>query len=106
MATLLAAFAAFFVLTSALDAAACAPEAAGSHAQQTRFSEPSDADPGDGQGQDAICSHGHCHQSGVTAVEAPEVTLGPAPSREPRRLAAEQPLRSCAPTGPDRPPQS
>jgi len=106
MATLLTAFVGLFVLTSVVDAAACTPKAAGSHAAQTVVSEPSDTDSGAGQDQDAICAHGHCLYGGVPAVDAPDVTAGPTPRREPRRLAAEQPLRSCAPAGLDRPPQA
>jgi len=104
MAALLASFLALFVLVSTVEAATCGPEAR-THASETIADAPSDSNETGRSDQHAICSHGHCHHSGVVANTGPELGLASLTGRELRRMPPTNPLVSSAPAGLDRPPQ-
>ena len=102
---LLASFLSLFVLVSAVDAAVCGPEATISHTSEAATDAPAQPDDGGGSDSHVICSHCHCHHSGVTVAEAsnvPATTLGAA---DLIALAPADGPPSHAPTGPDRPPR-
>lgn len=104
MAALLASFLALVVLVSTVEAATCAPEAM-THAAESIADAPSNSDDTGRSEPHAICSHGHCHHSGVIAVAEPEPGLASLTGRELRRMPPTDPLVSSAPAGLDRPPQ-
>ena len=104
MTALLASFLALFVMVSAVEAATCTPESLTVHAAERVTDAPSESD-GSGSDQDAICAHGHCHQSGVTALNIPDVSEVLAPHQAMMRVPETGPLGSSAPAGLDRPPQ-
>ena len=105
MTALLASVLALFVMVSAVEAATCPPESLSAHAAESVADGPSDPDDTGRTDQHAICAHGHCHHSGVTAVDIPDVSVVPAPHQETMRVPATDPLGSSAPAGLDRPPQ-
>ena len=104
MTALLASFLALFVLVSAVEAATCTPESLTAHVAESVADAPSESD-GPGSEQNAICAHGHCHHSGVTALNIPAVSEVFAPHQETMRVPPADPLGSSAPAGLDRPPQ-
>lgn len=111
LATLLASFLSFLVLTTAVDAAACIAEEAGAsfvEAAATRLAAPvGDADDADrGAADPRGCTHCQCHHGGLTAPPAaPEVsrTVG-AGATHPVLFVDHRPSR--APAGPERPPRA
>lgn len=105
MAALLASFLALFVLASTVEAATCAPETV-THASATLAEVPSDPDDDGRSDQHAICSHGHCHHSGVVVIVEPDLGLGSLNGRELQPMPPTDVLVSSAPAGLDRPPQS
>ena len=108
MTALLAAFLSLFVLVSAVDAATCGPEAATPPPSSALVDVPADQGGGGGGGgpdNHAICSHGHCHHSGVAVAET---ALEPVVSHAGADLNARpltNGLPSRMPTGPERPPR-
>lgn len=107
MAALLASFLALFVLVTAVDAAACAPESAATHASEAASDTPSNPDDGGGPSdQHAICSHGHCHHNGVAVPQMPEVAALKATHNDVEPAWATERMASRKPSGPDRPPRS
>lgn len=105
MAALLASFFALFVLVSTVEAATCAPEAATTHASETVAEAPADPDDTGRPDQHAICSHGHCHHSGVADAQAPDTLTRAVSDRDRAPLRPADRLASRKPTGPDRPPR-
>lgn len=105
MAALLASFLALFVLVSTVEAATCAPENATAHTSETAADAPSDSDDNSGSDQNAICSHGHCHHSGVATAHASAAQTLIAHDQDPAPLRSADRLASRIPTGPDRPPR-
>lgn len=105
MAALLASFLALFVLVTAVDAAACGPEAASTHASEAVSDTPSDSDDGGQPDQHVICSHGHCHHNGAAMPQMPEVTALNATHSDVEPAWATDRMASRKPSGPDRPPR-
>lgn len=109
MAALLASFLALFVLVSAVDAAACAPE--GGSSQGVAASDlvvVSDAGHGKGGGaaDPVACAHGHCHHSGTTLPLSPQSVAMTAAVAPNLLRPADEPLASRAPDGLERPPRA
>lgn len=105
MAALIASFLALFVLVSAVEAAVCAPEAATAHASETVSDTPADPDDNDRPEQHAICSHGHCHHSGVATAATPGAPVVTHAGADLDALPLADGLPSRMPAGPDRPPR-
>ncbi|MBX9459935.1 MAG: hypothetical protein KL785_01040 [Brevundimonas sp.] len=109
MAALLAAFLALFILVSAVDAAACAPEAGISQAAAgsgQAHAVVSDADHGEGGAADHVaCAHGHCHHGGVTVPPAVH-DMKSAVFHDAALPPLDQALASRIPAGPKRPPRA
>ena len=103
---LLAAFLSLFVLVSVVDAAPCGPEATTSPASSALVDSP--VDRGDGGGNPdnhAICSHGHCHQSGVAVAETALEPVVSHAGADLNALPIADGLPSRMPAGPERPPR-
>ena len=105
MTALLASFLALFVLVSAVEAATCAPEAVTAHASEIVADVPSDSDDTDRPDQHAICSHGHCHHSGVAVPQTPDASVVTHGGAALDALPLADGLPSRMPAGPDRPPR-
>ena len=111
LAALLASFLALFVLVSAVDAAACAPEtgsAQGVAASGLTHAVVSDADheTGGGGAGHVACAHGHCHHGGVTVPAAVNDMKSAALDRAPLAPPLAQAPPSQVPAGPKRPPRA
>ncbi len=110
LATLLASFLSFFVLVTAVDAAACIAEEAGASftaATAERLTAPAgDDDAGRGAADPRGCAHCQCHHGGVaTPPAAPEMS-GTAPAAAPHPVLLVDRRPSRKPAGPDRPPRA
>lgn len=105
MAALLASFFALFVLVSTVEAATCAPEAVTAHASETVAEAPVDPDDTGRSDQHVICSHGHCHHSGVANAQTPDALTQAMNDHDPAPVRPADRLASRKPTGPDRPPR-
>ncbi len=92
-------------LTPSAEAATCDFPSAGRCATVMLSEPPQDhGDPVDDEGQ-ALCSHGHCHHSGVTLPSTPQAgDVGQSVPPSLLRPSAD-PLASCAPGGLERPPR-
>ena len=108
MAALLASFLALFVLVSAADAFACAPEAGALQGVATDVVVVSEGDHGkaDGAADPVACAHGHCHHSGVAVPPAVNDIRSAALDRAPRTPSLDQAPASRSPAGPKRPPRA
>ncbi|MGK2255789.1 MAG: hypothetical protein ACI8Y6_001089 [Brevundimonas sp.] len=109
MAALLASFLALFVLVSAADAFACAPET-GSLQGLAASDVVAVSDTGHGERKDAAgqvaCAHGHCHHCGITAPPAIDDMRSMALDRAPLAPSLDQAPASRMPAGPMRPPRT
>ena len=109
MTALLAAFVSLFVLVSAVDAAACAPEAGSAQgvaaSDVVAVSESGHRD-GEGAAGHVACPHGHCHHSGVTVPPAINDMRSAALDRAPLAPSLDQAPASRSPAGPKRPPRA
>ncbi len=105
MTALLAAFLSLFVLVSAVDAATCGPEAATSLASSALGDATDQQNDDGGPDSHAICSHGHCHHSGVAVPQTPDEPVVTHARADLNALPLADGLPSRMPTGPDRPPR-
>lgn len=111
MAALLASFLALFVLVSAVDAAACAPEAGSAQAAAASglthaVVSDADHDKGGGAADHVACAHGHCHHGGVTVPSAVSDMESAVFHGAPLAPPLDQALASRMPAGPKRPPRA
>lgn len=100
-----------FVLVSAVDAAACAPEAKATPTvavldRHAPSAMDADHEPGDLGTPHVACAHGHCHHSGVTVPPAAGDMKSAMLDHAPLPPSLEQILGSRTPTGPKRPPRA
>lgn len=111
MAALLASFLALFVLVSAVDAAACAPEAGSAQAAAApglthAAVSNADHDESGGAAGHVACAHGHCHHGGVTVPSAVSDMKSAVFHGAPLAPPLDQALASRMPAGPKRPPRA
>ena len=108
MAALLASFLALFVLVSAVDAAACAPE--GGSSQGVAASDlvvVSDAGHGKGEGaaDPVACAHGHCHHNGTARANVADTIAMQIHARPIHAFPSSDFPSSISPDGLKRPPR-